>query len=122
MDETEKTTIVSSHAELMKRSDVLRLAGDLLAQPGAWTQHSFARDDLGADIMYNRPEAVCWCALGAIRKIAFEHGGSVFNAFNLLSDVLDEPVTVWNDAEGRTQEEVIEAFRKAEERAKRLGL
>jgi hypothetical protein len=36
-----------------------------------------------------------------------------YRADRALRNIIDAPVTVWNDAPERTQEEVVAAFRKA---------
>lgn len=44
----------------------LRAARAKLAQPGGWTQFAWARDQYGRPCAYWEPQAVRWCAAGAI--------------------------------------------------------
>ncbi len=46
--------------------DVLVRALARLKDGAAWTQNYFARDDAGKECMPENPEAVCWCAIGAV--------------------------------------------------------
>lgn len=43
-------------------------AHELLADESKWTTGSYARKANGAPVHFDSPEAVCWCAAGAIWK------------------------------------------------------
>jgi hypothetical protein len=44
-------------------------AHELLSSPEAWCQESPAEDALGNKVSADHPQAVKWCALGAIQKL-----------------------------------------------------
>lgn len=48
---------------------VLREARELISDPKRWTQNHFARDRRGEFISPIHPEAVCFCAGGALAKV-----------------------------------------------------
>jgi len=51
---------------------LLTQARDLIADPNHWTQHTFARRSPGGDPC-TAEEGTCWCARGAVRKVAGVH-------------------------------------------------
>jgi hypothetical protein len=116
----------------MKPSEILRKAAGILSEPGAWGQGDYARDAKGAIIDTIEagdplpPEAVCFCAAGAIWK-AGGKGWSKLDASCLyLQGVLDthdayEPIASWNDAEGRTAEDVVAKMLEAAAKAESEG-
>ncbi len=82
-----------------------------------WTQDAEARNADGLDVADLDPscddvEPVCWCAGGAMFTVkgdlSYTTVAAVFNAATGA-----ECVAEWNDAEGRTQAEVIQAFKEA---------
>jgi hypothetical protein len=98
-------------------AEVLSKAADLLEKPGAWTKRAFARDAGGRPVEDpTEPEAVCFCAAGAIWRSGGEVCGAAYNA---LLEYLGDAVFVsgWNDAKDRTQAEVVAALREAARRA-----
>lgn len=104
----------------MKPSEILHAAANLLKNPGAWTQKSDARDAHGYEVRVSSPKATCWCAFGAIVKVIanpYDEIDTQVAAF-LRQATGIWSITSWNDAEGRTQEQVIAAFLKAEQLAK----
>ena len=102
-----------------KASDALAKAADLIEPPGAWTQGTFARDAHGEPTTSSGPRATCWCASGAIRRIT---PGRLDR--RQARDYLDKVVgtiTLFNDALGRTQAEVVAALREASNLAEKEG-
>jgi hypothetical protein len=80
-----------------------------------WTQNYAAKDANGKSVACFDSNAVCWCALGAIRAAYPEHGGG--EARRKLREIIGDSeasISDWNDALERTHAEVIEAFEKAE--------
>jgi hypothetical protein len=51
-------------------SEILSAAADLIEPEGAWTKGQFARDKEGFYSAASGRKAVCWCALGAIKRTA----------------------------------------------------
>lgn len=95
----------------MKPSEILALAEVYLDECG-WVQGRF-HNELGQV-----------CAIGALR---LAYGGQdptrdvYFEAWAWLEDVIGKYVGKWNDAPGRTVEEVKAAFRKARDLAAKEG-
>ena len=54
----------------MTVKDVLVATRELLADPVRWTQGCMAKDSEGTNVFPKAPEAVCWCLLGALHRIA----------------------------------------------------
>lgn len=78
-----------------------------------WTQNSFARDNGGDKVSMWSNDAICWCASAAI-YVAYVGTNEVFVVRNALHAVIgDDDIVKWNDAPGRTQDEVIAAFEQA---------
>lgn len=99
----------------------LRAAAKLLVEKG-WTQGYYAHDAAGNDTEANTKDAVCFCALGAlarVRGVSFPSDVDPM-ALALCRVIGTRDVDSWNDAPGRTAEEVIAALlaaADAEERA-----
>jgi hypothetical protein len=81
-----------------------------ISPPGAWTQGYYARNAAGNPVTSTAPEAVCWCAAGAIvaGPLAWWQA-----ATRLLSEVVGGSLADWNDEPGRTQDEVLAVYREA---------
>ena len=104
-----------------RAAQLLDCAAKYIAQ--GWTQNQNARDANGEGRAPGSPEAVCWCAQGALVAahvklgINPRHGeGAVVasRARDTLGDVvLPATITEWNDAKERTWGEVATAFRTA---------
>ena len=99
-------------------TELLIEARDLISEPGRWTQGVYACDALGYAIDWGSPEAVCWCATGAICKAAEsiqEHGkrrALIERAtVELRIAIGHNGVTAFNDH--RTHAEVLAAFDRA---------
>ena len=86
----------------MSLADVLRAAAAKVRR--GWTQGEYARNAAGLPVVPASPRAVCWCAGGAIAVCAgsWSHRADVADV--LVEDV--GSVVAWNDATGRTAEEV----------------
>jgi len=103
--------------------DVMEHARDLIARPNGWTQGTMARDSEGRYIATRRPEAVCFCAFGAVMrsvddKVKENHAVYSDAHFSIgihaLEDLVEnKPIESWNDKEGRTQGEVVSLFDRA---------
>lgn len=107
----------------MKPSEYLQKARDLIAEPGAWTQGEWARNADGDRVYLRAESAVRFCADGALRAIS-ERGRFAANGFlrRVLPGAPFYPNTIeFNDAKGRTQAEVVDAFNRAIELAKSEG-
>jgi len=92
-------------------------AYELIADPKNWRKGGYAYDAHGKSCWWNDPEAVCFCAGGAIRRcydgVEFKEKGQL-----LRDEVVKlgfETVAKWNDAEATTHEEVITTLKKVED-------
>lgn len=106
----------------MTPREVLLKAAALVER--GWTQHEMARDRVGNKVSPISDTAVCWCALGAAKRVADGHTHPYSHARDALYAHLfahpdsgdgPDPVTTWNDAPGRTQAEVVAALKAAAE-------
>lgn len=107
----------------MTTLEILKAGRTLLTPPGTWIQGLAAQDREGFGILPEDADAICWCSLGALRRV--RQGATVSYAQALLQLVngmpcqpegdfcLAELVFRWNDQPGRTQDEVLALFDKA---------
>jgi hypothetical protein len=107
-------------------AEILRGAAEMLAAPGAWTQGAWARDAAGRRLMPFEDAATCWCARGALWRCAADgrHGVSYMAAQYALARVVPgrntlSSIAIWQDAPGRTVEEVRAAMLEAAEHLER---
>lgn len=96
-------------------SEILTKAAEIVRK--GWTQHEYARDAEGRPVDPHASEATCWCVLGAIQAAAGSWSERQA-AIGLVQRTVRENPWVWNDDEGCTQSEVVEALLKAAEQAK----
>lgn len=101
-------------------AEILNQAADLLEKPGAWTQGAYGRDASGEPIPEWHERCTCWCAAGAVWAVLGK-GASTRDlepALDVLArDLPRRLVSEWNDEQGRTQSEVVEALRQAARQA-----
>ena len=104
---------------MSKTIQVLERAAELVEQ--GWTQGVVARTPSGNECDFYSSQACAWCAIGALDRGCHEIGISAFFVSHLkLQIATGERGTIadWNDAPGRTQADVVSAFRRAIELAK----
>jgi hypothetical protein len=77
-----------------------------------WTQGAAARDADGNQVGVHSPKAVCWCIAGAT-VASFLKQTDDLKLENNIRKVTGYSSVTFNDAPGRTKEEVIEALKKA---------
>ena len=85
-----------------------------------WCQGAPARNAVGMKVPATWPEACEWCATGAINASAIEAIGDrtirsqkIWQAFNLLREVIGKDIVEFNDAKFTTQEMIVLAFSRA---------
>lgn len=78
-----------------------------------WTQATCARNSHGSTVPPGSADASCWCVYGALYACAAPPNAlsDVCTAFRLAIDMQEIPE--WNDAPGRTKEDVLRAFDQA---------
>lgn len=94
----------------MTPTDILKLARSLLTPPSAWTKDWEARDFSRRTTSALDPEAVCWCAAGAIWRAGAKAEDPSWEAEKLLREVVGDSIPEWNDAAERTHPQVLAAF------------
>lgn len=118
MDKSEATRTPAKRRKQV--ATVLRDAAALVER--GWTQGQMARDTTGYRVFPHHPEAVCWCARGAMCRAA--NNKAVENSANrALSEHIngdeDFGVSTWNDDPLRDAEEVIAAMLACADRVER---
>ena len=94
---------------------VLTKARDLISSPERWTQGASARSANGCPVRVSCPDAVSWCALGAIEKAAGNRN-EWLDEMAKLRAVVGSSIIRFNDF--HTHAEVLAAFDKAIEKNK----
>jgi hypothetical protein len=100
---------------------ILRGVAELFSAPGTWTPGAWAKDAQGMHL--GRPlddRAVSWCLFGAVRKVRGPGMspaedlaiGAVHEALGLRDG---ETIAAWEDAPGRTVDDVRHAVTAAAE-------
>jgi hypothetical protein len=94
----------------MKPSEIIEKYG--------WCQNAAARDSDGMSIHALSSEATCFCLSGAVQR-AFRGGAYPWLVFMVDTKTFlprgFTSVIVWNDAPGRTKEEVIQLLKSVED-------
>lgn len=93
----------------MTPADVLRAARAKIER--GWIQGWLFRDPDGhcSNFIYFQKRACAWCASGALMASS-DAGSARERAYSFLYSVTGPSIPEWNDAEGRTQAEVLQAF------------
>jgi hypothetical protein len=87
---------------------VLRQARDLISDASRWTQGDNARNRFGQSCPLDSSAAVCWCAMGALKRV---NPALAWEARNALAKVIDDSVVTFNDQHSHA--EVLAAFDQA---------
>jgi hypothetical protein len=81
---------------------------ELLTDASKWTQYTWARDASGASVLPTNPKAVRWSLAGAA-DCCYGHDYPLLHTINMLLGSSVGPCQnheFWQDADGRTFEEV----------------
>lgn len=100
-------------------ADNLRRARALIES--GWTQKEYARGKSGRGVNELGNAPVCFCALGAIRRVTRREWDNTEEAKALRAAILGRDIIDWNDAPRRTQADVLAAFDKAIELAEQVS-
>ena len=96
-------------------------ARNIISEPGKWTQKFFARDSEGHGCNVASKNAVCWCAMGALKKACSritEYGS--YQHYHLSDDLADyimesidlesSSIYNYNDNDLTTHAGILDAF------------
>jgi hypothetical protein len=108
---------------------VLKAGRDLISEPSRWLQGGLAQDSEGKAVNPIDPSAVCWCSVGAVRKMAGIHqplvGRRALDQLRLAATELgyfSDRELAWKRLDkindNRTHPEVLAMWDQAIERAK----
>ncbi len=107
----------------MKNSEILSQARALIEKPENWCQGSYARLADGREAFYENRNACSFCSVGAVRRVQKDNelpAGIFYDTYGvkyLLADAMEGHILRFNDS--RTHAEVLQAFDKAIEQAKK---
>lgn len=96
---------------------ILKEARALISDEKNWTQGAYARDTIGREVRVLGPEAMCFCALGALEKIML--GGAMWSASYMLmkKEAGDDCLAVSDFNDTHNHAEVLALFDRAIARA-----
>lgn len=108
----------------MTTVEILRAARAKIEKPEAWAKGGFACDARGYAVGARNPLAICFCSIGAIRRVTASFAEELA-ARDVLSEIVEAigmyGLAEWNDAPERTHAEVLAAFDKAISLAEEAG-
>lgn len=96
---------------------------DLISDPKNWTQNTFARNKYGDPVPFFYKSAVCFCSIGALKRVCnyeimndFEYFYN--HSYDLLNKIVveitkDPSQTIGHYNDSHTHNEVIAVFNKA---------
>jgi len=90
----------------------LTAARELLSDPVRWTKGRMARDAAGERAYSRSPEAVCWCAAGALNKVSSAWGVQEAQGI-LFASVSGKGIAAFNDDPTTTHADILAAFDRA---------
>lgn len=86
--------------------EILVAARAIIANEKNWTQGAYAKDKDGMSTGVICSNAVCFCSIGAIRKITMSS-----DAMEVLRNHMEDSIIAFND--GHTHKEVLAAWDEA---------
>lgn len=104
---------------VLKPSEVLARAADLIAPRGAWLQRQSVGTKRKHPCGYD--DAVCFCLFGSVATVCHRERIAYRPAWRMVESVVGSNPIGWNDSRNRTQAEVVEALRKAAALAAEAG-
>ena len=87
--------------------EILIAARAIIAEEKNWAQEAYAKDKDGMFTGVGSSNAVCFCSIGAIRKITMEP----FDAMGVLGSYMGGSIIAFNDT--HTHKEVLAAWDEA---------
>lgn len=101
---------------------ILREVADLIEPPGRWTKGSFARDEHQLEVSEFSPCAVCWCVLGAVRRLTNESNELRWGAQDAIAAGVatvegnKTAISWWNDSQSAVAP-IVAVLRAAADKA-----
>ena len=110
-----------SYSNEGKASDFLKKSFALIDSPEKWIQNKFAQDKDGNEVNLTSPNAVCFCSLGAMRRIDKKQLSYLYTrAEKYLEDLTDgSAIFEYNDS--ITHEQLVQWWQTAIARAEKNG-
>ena len=113
-------------SDLLKPSEILKRAREIISDPLRWTKGAFARDpegfDLDSEEAYSADLASCsFCSIGAVKRAMGPHASSTLYELEkntkkfLYKSVFGPHVSTasFNDSPSTTHQDVMAAFDRA---------
>jgi hypothetical protein len=91
----------------MTTEDVLKAARAKITDPNKWTRGVNARDSSGLECFAHKPEAVCWCAQGAVLSIDSSYGSQQISFIFLKKAALLLGYVDWTDLNDKADHETV---------------
>ncbi len=93
---------------------ILKKARRVIARPEKWTKGVAARDKNGRECAPFAKEARCFCAIGAVERVAMPDYGAVRDAISALDAATRWKGTAeYNDSPRRTHAQILALFDRA---------
>ncbi len=97
---------------------ILTAARALIAEPSAWTRHTFARDASGEQVASRNSTACSWCMVGAVYASCAVNDPAGQGALVVLNDALPPAAKDWslgrfNDDHETTHGDALSLFERA---------
>lgn len=107
----------------MKVSEILDKAADLIEPEGAFDPGPLAKNAAGVEVSPDDPSAVCFCAVGATWRAAFDGGGTLGDS-NRADTFYREYFHAFasRDALRLPKAKLLERFREAAQKARESGI
>lgn len=102
---------------MMTPLELLTAGREVIANRDHWTRGAIARDKSRDRVHPTNPKAVCFCSIGALRKVT-DRIDLANEAEGYLKTVMGTHVTIFNDRLARNHAEVLAAWDKAIELAR----
>lgn len=112
---------MSDTARSRRASNILRNARQVIATENQWTQGRYARTRAGSPVTHQDPDAVCFCAVGALRRAEPDHTDAREAAARFLFLAVNDgrkpadhiQIPVFNDNPKTEHADVIRAYDRA---------
>jgi len=98
----------------METLEVLKSARELLSDSKRWTRGWYARDKYGHRKMWNSDNAVRYCSMGAVHKVAGNrHPNAIMYLNRIINPLHPDDIIVVGYNDNHTHKDILEMFDKA---------